>query len=523
MLATSRILFILGIMYSVAFFTLTLHDVHIDTRLDDLSPKTSQTANTRTAINALVEYSERKLIIGIVGNTVEQVDGASEQLRNKLTQTQGLSIHNITDKQQKIIDLIKPYRFHLLSQKQQNKLNTASDQALVLDAQKKLYQLGANLSLITFNEDPLGWFNEYLIKQLETLEQNTVNATTTPIAFELITVNLTADAMEVSTQKQLQQALTTLETDIARTFSVQFLHSGVFFFAADAATKSQQDIERISAGSIAATLLLLLFVFRSLSPLILPFLSIALGVSFAFAVSHTLYGSVHMLTIIFGASLIGIVIDYSLHFFCHQLAAHKNYENHKKLYRALLLSMLTSVIAYGALSFSGIEALKKVAVFSCAGLIMAWLCVVVIGPLLVFKKPALSKKNHYALFNQFANRVSLPKKIQLSIITGILLLPLLLLSLNKIHLSDDPRLFFQASANLLAQEQQLRNLSKSYEPGRYLLLNGKQSDDIYRNFEKVLAAYKTEKQQEIEFYTAMNFIPAAGQQQQNYQLQARLY
>ena len=63
--------------------------------------------------------------------------------------------------------------------------------------------------------------------------------------------------------------------------------------------------------------------FRSLLPLLLSLSSIAIGVGSAVLVSVWFFNSVHILTIVFGASLIGIVVDYSLHYFYHFLAGQK--------------------------------------------------------------------------------------------------------------------------------------------------------------------------------------------------------
>ena len=125
-----------------------------------------------------------------------------------------------------------------------------------------------------------------------------------------ITLRINRGAMNMSVQQQLSLSLEEIITDLNANYPVSIDRSGVFFFAAEAAKNSRNDITLISAGSSIGVILLLLFAFRSVHVLLLPVISILLGVGFAFIVTHTLYGQVHVLTIVFGASLIGIVIDY---------------------------------------------------------------------------------------------------------------------------------------------------------------------------------------------------------------------
>lgn len=59
----------------------------------------------------------------------------------------------------------------------------------------------------------------------------------------------------------------------------------------------------------------MLLIFRALRPLAASVFSIAGGVVFAFFLCHALWNSIHILTLLFGASLIGVAVDYSLHLY----------------------------------------------------------------------------------------------------------------------------------------------------------------------------------------------------------------
>ena len=272
--------------------------------------------------------------------------------------------------------------FSLLTQAQLQNLAQQPTVAIAEQAQKSLYGLSTQIRAFPFTEDPLGWHSETLLSLVQqTSEEQIQERFSLPIA-----MTIRQGAMNIRAQRELSAQLDAVITQTTEDFEVAIDRSGVFFFAADAARSSKQDVSFISTGSTIGVVLLLLLVFRNIRALILPVISIGLGIGFAFVVTHWWYGKVHILTIVFGASLIGIVIDYSLHYFYHgaNRQASANSERNA-LFRALTLSLATSMIGYAALSFSGLQALQKVAVFSCCGLFMAWLSVICLGDLAMKK------------------------------------------------------------------------------------------------------------------------------------------
>src|SRR3546814_1876597 len=62
-------------------------------------------------------------------------------------------------------------------------------------------------------------------------------------------------------------------------------------------------------------LLVFLVCFRSLRPLLLVFLSLGAASVVSLATVATIYGKVHLIAVVFESSLIGLAVDYSIHFF----------------------------------------------------------------------------------------------------------------------------------------------------------------------------------------------------------------
>jgi hypothetical protein len=84
--------------------------------------------------------------------------------------------------------------------------------------------------------------------------------------------------------------------------------------------------------------------FRSFKPIFYIASSIAVGCLGALSVSTLLFGQIHLLTLVFGASLVGIAQDYGIYFLCARLAAPATLDS-PRLLRQLLPALLLMLLA----------------------------------------------------------------------------------------------------------------------------------------------------------------------------------
>ena len=95
---------------------------------------------------------------------------------------------------------------------------------------------------------------------------------------------------------------------------------------------------------------------------------------------------VHLMTLVFGASLVGVAQDYGIYFLCNRLSADASLDSRallKKLLPGLALTLLAAVIGYMGLALTPFPRLRQMAVFSALGLIFAWLTVICWFPQLI--------------------------------------------------------------------------------------------------------------------------------------------
>ena len=147
--------------------------------------------------------------------------------------------------------------------------------------------------------------------------------------------------------------------------------SGTHLFAQATEAGIRADIQRVSIGSALGLTALFLIMFRSLRLVLLVLPILAMGFSAGAAACLLWFGSVHGLTLAFGAALIGVSVDYGVHFHCHHLHAGGGDDARASLRRVwpgLGLGALTTITGFLALIASSFPGLRQLAVFAVFGI-----------------------------------------------------------------------------------------------------------------------------------------------------------
>jgi predicted exporter len=204
--------------------------------------------------------------------------------------------------------------------------------------------------------------------------------------YVVIPINLRAPAFSIGGQQLampiLGRARQAAQSAVAQ---VDVLEAGVVLHAASAGAQAQRELSIIGVGSLTGIVLLMGLAFRSIKPIGLILLSIAIGCLGALSVSSLVFEKIHLITLVFGASLIGVAQDYGIYFLCQRLSANSEIDSWQLLRRilpALILALVTTVIGYTGLALTPFPGLRQMAVFSVTGLIFGWLTVALWFPTL---------------------------------------------------------------------------------------------------------------------------------------------
>ncbi|WP_037446808.1 MMPL family transporter [Skermanella stibiiresistens] len=188
---------------------------------------------------------------------------------------------------------------------------------------------------------------------------------TTAPGFELDAQQLTLDRI----RSAFDEARGVAAADEAR---LLMTGPGVFSVATRDTIEADVKVSSIAATTLVAGLLFL--VYRSPRVLALSLLPALSGTLAGIAAVSLGFGVVHGITLGFGVTLLGETVDYAIYLFTQTLPGTSADRTLPRIWRTLLLGVMTSVVGFGAMLFSSFSGLAQLGLFSITGLVVA-LCV----------------------------------------------------------------------------------------------------------------------------------------------------
>ena len=259
------------------------------------------------------------------------------------------------------------------------------------------------------------------------------------------------------------------------------------FHAARTAAQSKREINWLSALSLALVVLFGWLLFRSLR--FLPQLLLALGVGFLAAggALFAVFPKPHVLTFVFGTSLIGLSVDYVY----HARAA----GDVRKILKPLTFSLLTTVACFAPLLFAEVGVLRQMATFTIAGLVAVYAFVVLFGGAFgtAGRTPAR------ASCGPSSPPAARPPYFW---IFFFLVAPFLLPGLSRVRVVEDPKAFYRPEPYLAAGEARLYRVSP-VSASRFAFVPG----------ETLQAALEAEEAAGVKGLSAV--IPSLARQREN--------
>ena len=367
------------VLAAVLYCGVRLHDgTALQTNLLSLLPDTEADPVAEKAVDTLAASLGDRTVFLLSSRNADHAKAAAMQLGSQLKRSK--AFRNVIAElppfdTTQITRFYLPYRFGLLSAADRAALDDPST-ALPTLLEQRLYapvEVGLSAPLA---EDPFGWLSHWLAglplttTRLE-LEDNFLVTRRGDTTSVLVTSTLAASAYDGQTQADVRAAVTQAEESLARTFpDVTLVRTGAVFYAAAARSASEQELHRIGIVSTLGIALLMLWVFRSPRFLLLGFLSTGIGIVFALAATMLVFGKLHLLTLVFGASLIGEAVDYSIQYFVRHLGADGQdaQRSARDVRPALPVALATSLLGYAILVGVPFPALRQIACFALAGL-----------------------------------------------------------------------------------------------------------------------------------------------------------
>lgn len=202
-------------------------------------------------------------------------------------------------------------------------------------------------------------------------------------SWAMLRARTTGNAFDMNLPLQVAELLKQSREQAAQS-DVQLLAASGLLYAANGQQQATREMTWVGGGATVGILLLLLLAFRRWGVL-LAFVPVLVGMLFGAVACVALFGHMHVMTLVLGSSLIGVAVDYPLHYLSKSwsLKPWRSWPALRLTLPGLTLSLITSVIGYLALAWTPFPALTQIAVFSAAGLLGAYLSAVCLLPALL--------------------------------------------------------------------------------------------------------------------------------------------
>lgn len=277
----------------------------------------------------------------------------------------------------------------------------------------------------------------------------------------------------INVQKGLPELIVESK-QIAEQSQAEFLATGTALFSAHAKQQAEWESTWLSIIATLLTLSLLLAVFRSFNVLCL-FIPIIAGMLTGITITVVIFGHIHILTLVIGTSLIGVLIDFPLHWACSSLfyPHWQGAKVMKALRSTFLISLIVTLLGYSLLGLTVLPVLKQTALFSAVALITAMACTLLFLPILYRG----ARSHSLQWLNKIQFTVIKPVK---TLFDGCLVVVMLfiLVGIFKANWQDDIRQWIITPKDLLQDTLKIGEVTGINLSAHYFLLTAENDEKL---------------------------------------------
>ncbi|EGA66019.1 MMPL family transporter [Vibrio brasiliensis] len=503
----------------------------IETNILKLLPENKQNPVAEQAFEAVSNNFSDKVVFLISTEQQEQVFAAANQLERSLKET-GL-FSQVTGKvtpeqQQQWASYYFKHRFQQLTDEQRQRLSSAP-QAQVQHVIQSIYNPFSGVTGNELTSDPFLLFRDYLgqltkLSSAFSIDNGYLTTEHQGNKYLLITATLNASPYSLGAQQGVA-TIVDIEQQLSQQYQAQTLHTGVLFYAEFGTQSAKSEISTIGLFSLLGIVILVIGVFRSSAPLLLALLSITVGLIAALAVTTALFGRVHLFSLVFGASLIGVSIDYAFHYLTERLAAGNNWDSRKGLKHilaAISMGLITSLIGYLGMLIAPFPGLQQLALFSSVGLIAAYATVVAWYPILAHRATTSRRLPGEWLWQQWLDVWQRPK---FKVALPLLCFAASVLPLTMLQYDDDIRQLQAMPDSLKQQEQKINQISGLQSSQQMLVVTAADDEALMQRLELISSTlHNWQAQGIIDGYQSLSqYLGSIARQKDDYQLISQLY
>jgi len=509
-------------------YLITRGNIKIDTNLTNMLPKSFKSSAISEIDDVLINSTCQDVYI-LCANP--DFDIAKQTAANVYENIKNSEFFNYVNLYSDLGDIssvesfIHDYRFNLLDEKSIDLINSPGGaEEFAQNALMQAYSPFTTLSLDNLDSDP------FMLS--ETIANNYLSLVgTAGPAVSLkdgVLAKFYDNCWYVMIRGQLNEkgaALASKHNGISEIYDVctplekgetRFIYQGTPFMSHTSSNSAIKEIGFITTISLMIVIVLLVIVFKNPLPIISSVITIGLSMLTSLVTTLAVFHTMHIITLLFGTSLIGSCIDYSVHYFTHWAGNDKlsdgcDIRNH--LLPGLSMAIISTGICYTILLFAPFNLLKQMALFSISGLISSYLTTICLFPYIPLpkgeRKIYLEKK--YMRPTRDAHHKKVRGRWVVSAIFAFAIISLLICHKNVI-IKNDLTAMFSAKGRLAENEKEFSELL-NYNLNSWFIVEGNSEQEI---LEKEDMFCKDLKEINNSGYISSSlFVPSIKQQNQS--------
>ena len=526
---TAAILWLAIVAVATCYVAVRLHSgLNFRTDLLALLPREERDPSLQQANDAVTGALSRQVVILIGDSDRDSARTAAAEISRTMTESGFLKLTTggfTRDRLQQIGQLYFPYRRGLLTDDDRQRLLDGHGADISTRALSQVYGFLGVGNAQLLRRDPFLLMPAFLTSlplptSRLTLDDGLLTARDDDKTWILIAGQINADPYALDVQDRFTNTLDhAVKTQRSVHPGIEKLNLGAVFFAGAGAKQAMSETSTIGTASMIGTVLLVLAVFRALTPLWLNLLAVAVGVLMALAASLWVFGELHVMSLLFGTSLIGIAVDYGLQY-CSEMLAPDAASPSQRLQRVLMgitVGVITTVIGYLTLFLAPFPGLHQIALFAAVGLIASWATVVLCFPILDRSKKPRHGRLLLSVAAQFLHLWEAPHHRRLRI--GLLGLASIagVVGLMRFHIDDDVRHMQSLAPFLVTQQERIQAIMGTRTAGQVFLVQAP-TDDIALEREEALVQRLrplVAKGDLSGFQAPSQYVPSAARQREN--------
>lgn len=498
----------------------------INPNLMALLPKADRDPVIFDAISQAERRFQRHLVIIVGAFGLDDAKSAADIVAERLRQTgefATLKVRHETDLLKQAFSFYHPFRFQLLTPDARRMLEEGKLQEFERSVLLSYYDPRSTTNSSLIRNDPFLLLPRFLEARAAAasgrpaIRDGYLSVQEGDRSYVALIGELSETPFSFALQQKLMPVLDTLRVELPAKFEgADLLLAGVLPHAAAGTDSALDETSTVGLASLLAIVVLLVGMFRSPLPLVVTVTTIALGCLGGFAACLAVFGEVQLLTLVFGASLVGISVDYALHFYCARFRFGADWSPDaalRHIFPGITLGLITSVIGFAGLFFAPFPGMRGMALFSSVGLAVAYSCVAICFPAFSANLKGPGFERGLDWLRRYGEMWQKPKDWRIASAAALVLM---LASVGCVRLvaSDDVRLLQTPDPEVMAEELRTRELFGRNLASQFFLVEGSDEADYLAREERLIEALRSLAAQErLEGYLAISdFVASPGRQ-----------